>query len=55
MAKKAKRSKKRSGLRGLSKVRVRKAKGSMMDGECRRTKAGVKYCLTSKGVRFKKG
>lgn len=24
-------------------------------GECRRTKAGVKYCRTRKGVRFVKG
>ncbi|MBA7525962.1 hypothetical protein ES705_18122 [subsurface metagenome] len=24
----------------------------MKPGECRRTKAGVQYCRTSKGVRF---
>ena len=36
----------------MSKAKLNRA---MRVGECRRTKAGVKYCRTSKGVRFVRG
>ena len=39
------------GLAGGRKRRSRK----MKIGECRRTRNGVKYCKTRKGVRFKRG